>query len=188
MQLPFFASQNAEENKKIFAITNMIIVKSAVESGLIADADLATVPEVFPKMVALPGLLRDDLYLHHQKLRKQLQMPIIQNCFCYAFAKGAEFAYLWNESAEGEFEYNYAKKDALAGRAGAQVSEEFVGHITCGMFLMADVFCDFQDKVLINTKLGFATEGRVFADVIASGFFSSICVGLDYGMNRLGFK
>ena len=74
------------------------MVRGAIAEGLIGDEDFATVPEVTPFFSRLAGELRDDLYHYHSQIKKQIQLPIVQNCFCYSFAKGVESAYLWKRA------------------------------------------------------------------------------------------
>ncbi len=187
MTLPFLADRPKEDNTFILGITNMVILTSAVKEGLIKDDDLAHVPEVMMLLMNLAGELRDDLYKYHKDTNQSLKFPNIQKFFSYAFAKGAESAYLWNESSDGKITFSYHPDDAISGKAGAQVSTEFEAVITNGMLISGDVFCDFQDKVLMDKDYIFTENGRWIADAIASGFFWLSCVGMDYGMNYLGF-
>jgi len=187
MPLPFLDPKNEEQNKFVLAITRGEIVRSAITHGLILDDDLAMVPEVMPIHLRLVGTLRDDLYRHHTQINKGLQFPLIANCFGYSFAKGAETAALWHASPSGKFDFIYRFDDAIHGIAGADVSQEFAAFITTGMLSAYDVFVDFQNKILAEPSLGLHRGDRSTADAIACGFFWASQVGLDAGMNRLGF-
>lgn len=187
MGLPFLDPKNDDQNKFLLAVSRAEIVRSAIGAKLILDDDLAMVPEVIPILANMVGALRDDLYEHHNQIQKSLQFPLIANCFGYSFAKGAESAVLWHESPAGNVAFNYRFDDAIRGIAGAEVSPEFATFITHGMQSAYDVFVDFQNNILANPKLGLGQGGRVTADAIACGLFWASQVGLDAGMNRLGF-
>ncbi len=184
--MKFLEDRPNDVNQSLLAITRKIIVDSAIEMRLIQDDDLAFIPEVLPLMDKLAGESRDDIYNYHNKIKKSLQFPIIQRFFCYNFAKGVESAYLWHQSSSGQISFNYSLDDAIAGRVGAQVSPLFQEAINKGIYFMEDVFCDFQDKLLINPKYGFTNGGRWLADGIACGLFWASNVGVDYGMAKLG--
>ena len=188
MQLSFQDARDPRQNSEMFEATRRVMVQEAISEGLIQDEDLAMVPEVMPLFFKLAGELRDDLYHHHSKIKKQIQLPLLQNCFCYCFAKGAESAYLWNKSSDGKIEFSYLPDDAIAGRAGAQVSDEFSMFITVGMQGCANVFCGFQDDILKNPQYKAQAGGRWLADFLACGLYWSAAIGLDFGMNRLGFQ
>lgn len=189
MKLSFQADRDPEINSRMFAITRDVMVKAAIKEGILADDDLAEVPEVMPYFFKLAGALRDDIYEVHNKMKKPLQFPIIQNCFCYSFGKGAESAFLWKVSSDGKITFNYAPDAAINGlpTPDDSISDEFVEIIGYGMDLMPNVFVDFQNKVLINKKKGFADGGRLTADVISCGLYWSAAIGLDYCMNKLGY-
>jgi hypothetical protein len=185
--IPFLDDRPEQQNQTILALSRMVIVQSAVAEKLIEDDDLAMIPECMPILMRLAGQLRDDLYSHHSGKPGGLKFPIIQNCFGYAFAKGAESAYLWNESSDGRFEFNYSPEDAIEGRAGTEVDQNFANVISVGMITAANVFCDFQDKFLADKDLDFAaTGGRWLADGIACGLFWASQIGIDFGMAKLG--
>ncbi len=185
MKMSFLTDRPGKENTIISMTCRAEVVRSAIAEGIILDDDLAMVPETIGVLAQMVGVLRDDLYKHHAAIQKPLQPPLIANCFSYGFAKGAEAAYSWNGSPKGKVDINYLFADAIAGRAGAQVSQQFADLITLGMTDTHNVFVDFQNNVLKNPK--FNDGGRLMADVIASGFFWATQVGLDYGMNKLGF-
>lgn len=187
MKLSFQVQRDPAQNSAMLEATRRVMVQTAVSDGLIGDEDLAMVPEVMPLFSRLAGELRDDLYRHHSEIKKQIQLPIVQNCFCYSFAKGSESAYLWNESADGKIDYSYLPDDAIAGRAGARVSDEFSLFITAGMQGAANLFCGFQNDILLNPKYNAQAGGRWLADFFACGIYWSAAIGLDFGMNRLGF-
>lgn len=134
--------------------------------------------------------MRDDIYEHHRKIAKPLQFPIFRDCFCYCCAKGAEAAFLWNESADGRIAIDYDSDAAISGTPTPSegISDEFVLHVGSAMEMMANVFVDFQNDVWLNSMHGFADGGRMTADVVACGLYWSTAIGLDYGMNRLGFE
>lgn len=167
--------------------TRKVMVREAIAQTLIGDDDLAMVPEVMPLFVRLADAVRRDLYSHHDRIDKQLQPPIMQKCFCYCFGKGAESAYLWNQSADGKIEFSYLPEDAIAGRIGACVSEDFSMVITAAMIPTQNVFCAFQNEFLLKPQYQAAQGGRWLADWIACGLYWSSAIGLDYGMNQLGF-
>lgn len=187
MQLPFQDVREPEQNAAMFEITRRAMVQAAIQERLILDEDLAMIPEVIPRLVKLAGEVRDDLYHHHSAIREQIQLPVVQNCFCYCFAKGAESAFLWNQSADGNIEFSYLPSDAIEGRAGARVSNEFSALITMGMTGASNVFCGFQNGILMNPHLNLQAGGRWLADFFACGLYWSASIGLDFGMNRLGF-
>jgi hypothetical protein len=83
--------------------------------------------------------------------------------------------------------FTYRREDALEGRCGLELKEQAVADITRGMQASYNVFCDFQNKFITNPAFGFGQGGRWLADAIACGFFWSTQVGLDYGMNLLGY-
>jgi len=183
----FLDKRPEQENQLIMAISQITIIEGSVQSGLIKDDDLAMIPEAMGKLVELSGKLRDDLYRYHERINKELQFPIIRNQFSYAFAKGVESAYLWSISKGGYFEFNYDSEDSLNASAGAQVNEAFATEISIGIDIVQDVFVDFQGA-LIDEKYGFFKDGRVLADAIAAGYFWASQVGVDYGMNLLGYN
>jgi hypothetical protein len=183
----FLDERADDENMMLLGISRAAIVHGAVNAGLIVDDDLAMVPEIGPMHISVASSLRDDLYKHHSEIKKQIQFPLVQNCCCYAFAKGAESAYLWHSSPKGQVRFAYSKADALRGAAGADVPDDFAKHITAGMNLGAEVFCDFQDRVLLDPNLGFAQGGRWLADCFACAFFWFTQVGVDFGMAKLGY-
>lgn len=152
MQLSFQEKRDPDQNSAMFETTRRVMVQAAITDGLIGDENLAMVPEVMPLFFRLAGELRDDIYHHHSQIQKQIQLSIVQNCFCYNFAKGAESAYLWNQSSDGMIEFSCRPADAIAGRTGAQVSNEFSLFITAGMQGAANVFCGFQNEILLNPK------------------------------------
>ena len=63
MKFPFQAERSDDENKMMLAITQMVIVNSAVQEGIILDDDLAMIPEVIPHVVYLAGIVRDDILI-----------------------------------------------------------------------------------------------------------------------------
>lgn len=188
MKLSFQADRDPEENSRMFLLARQTLVQGAVKERLIGDDDLAQAVEVAPFLFKLAGQLRDDLYDYHVQIDKQLQFPIIRSCLCYSFAKGAEIAYLWHHSLHGKIEFTYDPDDALAGRAGARVTDEFAGQISLGMLLMENVFCDFQDALVAARKEPRAAGNRWLADFIACGIYSSGEIGMDFGMNLLGYR
>jgi hypothetical protein len=185
--IPFLDDRPEQQNQTIFTLSRMVIVQSAVEERLIEDDNLTMIPESIPILMRLAGQLRDDLYSYHSGMPGGLKFPVIQNCFGYAFAKGAESAYLWNESSDGWFEFNYSPEDAVEGRAGAFVDQDFANLISVGMITAANVFCDFQDKFLTDKDLNFADGGSWLADGIACGFFWASHIGIDFGMAKVGY-
>ena len=185
MKMSFLANRPEKDNALISMTCRAEVVRSAVAEGLIGDDDLAMVPETIGVLSQMVGVLRDDMYKHHGALRKPLQPPLIANCFTYSFGKGAEAAYSWNANPKGKVEFNYLFPDAISGRVGAQVSQDFANLITLGINDAYNVFVDFQNNVMKDPKIN--DGGRLMADVIASGFFWATQVGVDYGMNKLGF-
>ena len=188
--LPFLAERAQKQNMQLLFYSRKIILESAVQAKLIQDDALATVPETIPILCSIVGELRDDYYRdpRAQSANGKLNFPSMQKCFCYCFAKGAEAAFQWNSSPAGQVNFNYSKDDALEGRAGADVTQEFANFISVGMIIAADVFCDFQNEFIVKPQFNFSQGGRWLADGIACGFFWAAMVGLDYGMNQLGFK
>lgn len=186
--MPFLDPARSDDEHKVFlGISRAVIVESAVSEKLIVDDDLAFVPELLPILIKMSGELRDDLYRFHQISGTQIQFPLVQRCCCYAFAKGAESAFHWHKSSNGKVTLSYSGEGALSGAAGADVSEEFATAITGGMQIAGDVFCDFQNKVICDKSLGLNQGGRLLADVIAMGFIWFSQVGLDFGMQQLGY-
>lgn len=188
MKLSFQDDRPAEENQFMFAISSMTINQSALQEGIIEDFDLAMVPEVMPVLFKFIGTFRDDIYRHTNESGTSMTMPLLQKCFCYAFAKGAECASLWHQSPSGFFEFNYSLDDAIAGRCGVAVPEPLSETISNGIYAFENVYCDFQDKVLMDKSSGMERGGRWVADIIACGLYSSAAVGLDFGLNIIGFK
>jgi len=188
MGMAFLDDRDEDQNAFLLGLSRTEIVRSAVAAKVIIDDDLAMVPEVVPVLARLAGSLRDDIYEHHNRIQKPLQFPLIATCFSYSFAKGAEAAFLWNESPDGRIEFSYLFEDALRGAAGADVTDHFTTVITKGMDLSYSVFVDFQDHILVDPRFGLAMGGRFLADMIACGFFWSSQIGLDYGMHHLGFE
>lgn len=188
--LPFLGEHSDDMNKTLVFLSRVIVVESAVKVGLIEDNDLANVPETIPILTKLVEELRDDYYHDVRSLSPngQLSFQVMQKCFCYCFAKGAEAAYQWDVNPPGKLTISYSKDDALEGRAGANVPQEFANIITTGMISAEDVFCELQDNYLVNPDLGLLRGGRLLADGIACGFFWAAMVGLDYGMNARGYK
>ena len=184
--MKFLDDRPKDVNQSLLAISREVIVASAIEQRLIADDDLAFIPEVLPLLVNLAGESRDDIYNYHNKIQKSLQFSIIRQFFCYNFAKGVESVYLWNQSPSGKISFNYSSEDVVAGRVGAQISPEFQEAINRGIYFMEDVFCDYQDKILGNAEYGFTKGGRWLADGIACGLFWASSVGVDYGMAKIG--
>jgi len=179
-------SRDKKVNETLLFISRQAVVDGAVNEQVIADNDLAMIPEAVSILVRLAGASRDDIYKYTPETG--IQFPMIQNVFCYNFAKGVESAYLWNLSSGGKFSLNYNPEDAVRGLVGAEVSTEFQGHINDTIPLMSEVFCDFQDQVITNPKYNFTDSGRWLADGIACGLFWASQVGIDYGMEKLGFK
>jgi hypothetical protein len=190
MQLSFQAERDPKINSFMFSVTGQVMVHSSVREGLIVDNDLAQVPEVMPYFFKMAGQLRDDIYEHHRKINKPLQFPIFSDCFCYCCAKGAESAFLWNASDNGEIVFNYDTTAAISGMPTPDddISDEFVVHIGSAMEMMANVFVDFQNEVWLSPKYDFAGKGRLTADVVACGLYWSSAIGLDFGMNLLGLR
>jgi hypothetical protein len=188
MKLSFQDDRPEEQNTFMFETTRKVMVEEAIAERLIADDDLAGVTEVMPLFFGLASEVRCDLYRYHDRIHQKLQPPIIQNCFCYCFGKGAESAYLWNESVDGKIEFSYLPDDAIAGRVGARVSEDFSMVITAAMIPTQNVFCGFQDEFLIKPQYHTQQGGRWLADWIACGLYWSSAIGLDFGMNELGFR
>ena len=190
MKLSFQADRDPDVNSRMFALTGKVMTTSSVSEGLIADDDLAQVTEVMPLLFRLGGVLRDDIYAHHASTKQALQFPVLRDCFCYAFAKGAECAFLWNQSPDGRFTMSYDGEAAIAGTASADeaLSQEFTEHVGDGMGVMGDVFVDFQNELLVNPRAGFMDGGRVTADLIACGLYWAAAIGLDYGMSKIGFR
>lgn len=189
MKLSFQADRDPKVNSLMFSVTGEVMMRSSIHEGLIVDDDLAQVPEVMPYFFRLAGQLRDDIYEHHKKIGKSLQFPIFRDCFCYSCAKGAESAFLWNASPDGKISLNYDPDAAITGTPtpDERISDDFVLQIGLGMEMMANVFVDFQNDVWLNPKHGFTDGGRLTADVAACGLYWAAAIGLDYGMNRLGF-
>ncbi len=190
MKLSFQAERDPKINSLMFEKSGNVMVLSSVMEGIIVDDDLAQVPEVMPFFFKLAGELRDDVYRHHGEMKKPIQFPIISNCFCYCFAKGAEAAFLWKASPNGKIAFSYDPEGAIAGNSGPDpaLSDEFVTDVGFSMDLVANVFVDFQNDVWVNPKYGFTDDARLSADVMACGLYWAAAIGLDFGMNRLGFK
>ena len=190
MQLSFQAERDPKVNSFMFAITGKAMIQSSVREGLIVDDDLAQVPEVMPLFFKLAGELRDDIYAHHNRINKPLQFPVFRDCFCYCCAKGAESAALWDASPDGKITFNYDPAAAISGTPTPddRMSDDFVLYIGSAMEKMANVFVDFQNDVWLNNEYGFAGRGRLTADVVACGLYWAAAIGLDCGMNRLGFR
>jgi hypothetical protein len=184
---PFIDSlRDPKLNETLMGITRNVIVESAVSEGLIRDDDLAMIPEAMPILSSLAGASRDDIY--DRAPETGIQFPTIQKIFCYNFAKGVESAFLWNLSSDGKIEFPYNPSDAFNGLLGVAVSKDFQGYINYGIPVMENVFCDFQNRVVANPQFRFANSGRWLADCLAFGLFWSANVGIDYGMDKLGFK
>ena len=181
--LAFLGEWTAKQTDFLITASRDSVIQGAIEQRVLDEAQAQIVLSLgelgAAPFVNLANHLREDLYQHHKKLQKQLQFPLINSCFCYAFAKGAELAYL---RTEGESEFGYSFEDAVRGAAGAQVSEEFAERITFGMNSAYNIFCNFQNAVIIPPSHGFAAGGRWLADVIACGFYWASQVGLVYGM------
>lgn len=180
-------SRSKAENNRIGELIKEVIVKSSMQVGLIKDTELAMVPEAMVHILAIAGVLRDDLFSYHEKNQLLLQFPIIRNQFGYAFAKGAESAYLWNQGSNGFFELKYNHEDGIKGRAGVGVERGFLREIVRGMKITQDVFVDFQE-VMIDPQNGFVDHRAQVADVIALAYYWVFLVGLDYGMDKLGIN
>lgn len=185
--LAVFIADWPEERRKILVSgSRHVIVHSAVREKVIRDDDLAMLPQLVGTHARLAGMIRNDIYEHHDATGKQLQFPVIASCFGYAFSKGAEAAHLWQASPTGHIDYNYVKQDALAGRCGLELPDAAVGAITRGMQMSYNVFCDFQNNFLVDPRFGFAAGGRWLADAIGCGLFWATQVGVDFGMDMLG--
>lgn len=188
MKFPFQADRSDDENKMMLAMTHMVTVNSAVQEGIILDDDLAMIPEVIPHVVYLAGIVRDDIYRYHSTKKINIKFPIIRNCFGYCFGKGFEFALLWHESPSGKIEFSHDSEKALTGKIRPDFPENLSAALISGTLKMEDVFCDFQDKVLADENFGAQRDDRWVADLIACGLYSSTMIGIDYGMNAIGFK
>lgn len=152
MKLSFQDDRPGEQNSFMFETTRKVMVKAAITQQLMGDDELAMVPKVMPLFFKLADEVRRDLYRYHDRIDKNLQGPIIQNCFCYCFGKGAESAYLRNESANGNIDFSYLPDDAIAGRVGARVSEDFSMVITAAMIPAQNVFCGFQNEIMLKRQ------------------------------------
>lgn len=188
MTLLSFLGQRTDLQKQFLVDTaHNVIVRSAIDKGLIKEETqgIVTLGELaYPQFVNLAAKLREDFYAYRDKTKKQLQFPLLQfplinSCFCYAFAKGAEFAYL---RTENKSEFTYLFDDAISGAAGAQVNDDFAKRITLGMKSAYNVFCDFQKKVLIQAEYWLQSGGQCLPDMIACGFYWASLVGFAYGM------
>ena len=103
---PFLDERGHEENTILLLATGTEVRRSAVADGLIVDDDLAEATEAMPALTRMIGILRDDLYKMHRASGEQLKPQLVANCFCYAFAKGAEAAYAWNASPKGQVDFS----------------------------------------------------------------------------------
>ncbi len=187
-KLSFQIDRPAGDNRRMYHLAMEPIIKGAIERRIINNRNLITVPEIMPFLFKLAGELRDDIYRFYEKEGTSLTLPTIRNSFCYAFAKGAEMAYLWNLSNNGKIEFTYDPDDAIRGRAGARTTKAFADFISRGMEDMADIFCDLQDQVLLDKKEGLARDERWAADLIACALYWAGAIGLHAGMKKLGFK
>lgn len=190
MQLSFQAEREPEINSFMFFVTGRVMVQSSVREGLIVDDVLAEIPEVMPYFFKMAGQLRDDIYEHHKRINKPLQFPIFRDCFCYCCAKGAESALLWNASDNGKIVFNYDPAAAISGMPTPDdsIGDEYVFSIGSAMEMMANVFVDFQNDVLLNDQYDYSERGRLTADVFACGLYWAAAIGLDFGMNLLGLQ
>lgn len=174
------------ENEFLLFTSRAVIVRSALNEGLIEDDDLAFIPETLPLLADLAGASRDDFYKKSQSTG--FQFPMLQKFFCYNFAKGVESAYKWEKNPPGDISFSYDVKDAMNGLVGAQVSETFQSYINLGIVKMENVFCDFQNDYIVNPENGFANSGRYLADAVACGLFWASQIGIDYGLAQLRLK
>jgi len=169
------------ENTTMFLLTlsRDEILKSAQLQGLTKGDQVRVPEEAVQALARLAGDLRNDLYHHHEVIQKQLQLPIVNNCFTYAFAKGAEYG-LRKARGEENPGMNYLGEDALEGRAGAQVEPDQANTITRAMEIAWDVFCDIQDNIIKNPSYRTIMDGRKLADLIGCLFFWAGVIGYEY--------
>ncbi len=186
--LPFQHNRSEEENSEMRRFVGTAVISGAEIEGLIAESALISVPEVLPLIIKLGGDLRDDIYRSHKSCNVPLQLHIIRNCFCYAFAKGAEMAFLWNLSGDGKIEFSYNYPEAVLGRAGARVSDKYSEFTSRGMISMAVVFDHFKEKVLLDPDNGLPRGEDWAEDLMACGFYWAAIIGLHAGMKKMGFS
>lgn len=167
-----------------------VVVKECVHHKVIADDDLAVVLEATPILYRMCDAVNEDLENYHRSIGKALQFPILYKAFFYMFAKGAEVSYLWNSTSADEFKHtpvNYKFEDLLEGRVGMQVDEEFNGEISAMSGIVYDAFVDVQDWLVANFER-LVKSSLTVPDMIRDILRAIALVGVDHGMNRLGFK
>lgn len=185
MKLSFQADRDPLANSIMFSSAQDFLVKESVKNRTIIDEDLAQVPEVMPFFFKLAGTLRDDMY---SDLEDPIKSELTINCFYYCFGKGAESAYLWNQSANGRINFNYDPDIAIYQKMelATNINAEFANYVSLGMEKMKNVFLDFQNCILIPVHV--EGDDEFTADLLACGLYWSTAIGLDYGMDKLGYK
>jgi len=181
----FMTARPGNENQQLSTEILGVIINSMVNEHVLKDTELSTILENLPIISKMAGALRDDIYQYHQQKGIQLQLPVIQTFFLFAFAKGAESAFQWHHNKKGKVDLAYYPEEVVERRFAMHVTEEFNEAVNLVLPSVEDVFCDFQDDIL--TKYGPEQDNTKIADIIACGLLWSACCGMKYGLNYMGF-
>lgn len=183
-EFAFLEERDDKINVSIMSISKDAIIKGSLVEEIIKKEDIALIPESFKILSQFAGSLRDDLFDYIKNKNKNVEFPLLSNFFCYAFAKGVEFAYLWGGKSEMDFKFDYNAEDAIENNITNFVVDEIAGDIVIGLEKAHNVFCDLQ-KVIIDRRYPFYQGGRIFADLLAGSFFWATQIGIDYGINMM---
>lgn len=186
--MEFLDNWDDADRKLLLGYAKMVITQSAVNEGVILDDDLAYVNKPYFVFSRIAGAARDDIYrITAASGNTGIHFPLVRQFFIYMFAKGVEGAYKWHLSGTDDIDLAYDPDAAKKGIIGLDVTSALSEVINLKIPLMENVFCDFQDYFLNREEFGFNQGGRWLADALASGLFWSAAVGMDTGMNELGY-
>jgi hypothetical protein len=183
----FIGERDEKANVGIISITQSVIIKGSLTERLIKNTNIASISDSDKILSQFAGTIRDDLFNYLNKKNKSIEFPLLSNIFCYAFAKGVEFAYLWSSNNNLSFKFECCIDDAINNNARAFVVSKYTRDIVIGMEKAHNVFCDLQD-VIVDRRYPFYQGGRLLADLLASSFYWATQIGIDFGMNLIKNK
>ncbi len=159
-----------------------VLVRSAIECGLLEDDNPNFIPETLGVLKSIADAATETIF--ENPAANGLSIQIIQKSFNYAFIKGIESFFLWQDSADGNVPFSFSENDLFNGYEGALISQNSADFINGAMGLCNDMFRAFQEWLKANQDL-FQGEFINLYEELNEALNWSSRIGLSFTVSKL---
>ncbi len=160
------------------------VLQQAKAMGLLQEDELIMIPEVVGLLTDVTTEMAEDIVQFHLHQGINLQPPIWQRALWYAWTKGVESVYLFQQTPAEPPSINYRPEDVFQGLVGAQVPRWLQAYINkmaptvIGILPAMLPWVSENLSDIVNAEDGLKT-------CLQSSLFHAALVGVSCGHQRL---